>query len=240
MTETVLTASEITQEFGGVTVLDDVSLELDAGTITALVGPNGSGKTTLVKTLAGVLTPTRGTVSFDGPSTSREIGYLPQRPSFRPGFTARETLEFYTALVDGEPDELLDRVGLADARDRRVEDLSGGMTRLLGLAQATVGEPPIVLLDEPGSGLDPTMRRRTFDVARELADDGAAVLCSSHDLTLVETSCDRVALLEAGELVTVASPAEIRNTYDEPTLWEAFDVAVENAHDGLEVLGVTE
>lgn len=240
MSDTRLTASGITQKLGGVTVLEDVSLNLEAGTFYALVGPNGSGKTTLVRTLTGTLSPTDGTVSYDGPSASREIGYLPQRPSFRPGFTARETLEFYTALVDGEPDKLLDRVGLADASDRRVEDLSGGMTRLLGLAQATVGNPPIVLLDEPGSGLDPTMRRRTFDVARELADDGAAVLCSSHDLTLVEEYCDRVAMLDAGSLVTVGSPAEIRTTFDEPSLWKAFDAAVEYSKDGLDVLGVTE
>jgi ABC-2 type transport system ATP-binding protein len=240
MSEPLLAAAGVTRTFGPVTVLDDVSLDLDAGTLYGLVGPNGSGKTTLLRVLAGLLAPTSGSVEYQGPSAPRRIGYMPQQPSFRPRFTARETLEFYTALAGGDPATLLDRVGLTDAAERRVEALSGGMIRLLGLAQATVGDPPVVLLDEPGSGLDPGMSRRTFEVARGLAADGAAVVCSSHDLTIVEESADSVLVLDGGTVVAAGTPATLRAEYDAEDLWEAFAAAVEQQSGTVEVLGATE
>jgi ABC-type multidrug transport system ATPase subunit len=234
-----LTAEAVSRGFGSVTVVDGVSLEVDAGTFAALLGPNGSGKTTLLRVLAGVLEPDEGTIACET-DAPRQIGYMPQRPSFRPGFTAAETLDIYTALVptDDDTETLLDRVGLADAGDRRIEALSGGMTRLLGLAQATVGDPPVVLLDEPASGLDPQMGRRTFEVARALADDGAAVLCSSHDLALVEEWCDRALVLDGGELVADDTPAALRDRHDATDLWAVFD-AVVGGGEQVDVLGVT-
>ncbi|MFW6435570.1 MAG: ABC transporter ATP-binding protein [Halovenus sp.] len=237
---TLLVADEISRQFGEVTVIDGLSLALEAGQLHALVGPNGSGKTTLLQLLAGVDAPTAGSVSYEGPDTARTIGYLPQRPSFRPGFTARETLEFYTALVDTDPTGLLDRVGLADAADRRVEELSGGMVRLLGLAQATVGDPPVILLDEPGSGLDPGMRRRMAELGRELAADGAAVLYSSHDLELVEAYSDRVFVVEGGSIVDRGAPDSLCATYGVETLWDVFEVAVDRSGGELDVIGVSE
>jgi len=236
----MLTATDVSRAFGSVTVLEDVSLDLESGTLYGLVGPNGSGKTTLMRVLAGLLEPTSGSVTYHGPSAQRRIGYMPQRPAFRPRFTARETLEFYTALVDGDPGALLERVGLADAGERRVEALSGGMTRLLGLAQATVGEPPVVLLDEPGSGLDPGMSRRTFEIARALTDDGAAVVCSSHDLAVVEETCDRVLVLDGGALVAAEPPSTLLERHDAADLWEAFSAVVDQPSDAVEVLGATE
>jgi len=236
----LLVADAVSRQFGDVTVIDDVSLSLGAGQLHALVGPNGSGKTTLLQLLAGIDNPTAGAVSYEGPAAARRIGYLPQRPSFRDGFTARETLEFYTALVDTEPAGLLARVGLADAGDRRVGSLSGGMRRLLGLAQATVGDPPVVLLDEPGSGLDPGMRRRMAELGRELAADGAAVLYSSHDLELVEDHSDRVFVLDGGSLVERGSPDTLRDQYGVGNLWAVFEAAVDSAGGELDVIGVSE
>ena len=176
-----------------------------------------------------MLDPTDGTVTYAGPETERRIGYLPQQPQFRPGFTVRETLLFYTALIDtpAEPLKLLDRVGLADAADRPVKALSGGMNRLLGIAQATAGDPPLIVLDEPGSGLDPAVRRRTFEVIREQADDGTAVLCSSHDLSLVESFADQVLVLDGGEPVVYDAPAALKAEYDCDTLDGVFDTAVD-------------
>jgi len=234
--EETLVATDLSHSFGDVDVLDGVSLAVGPG-VTALIGPNGSGKTTLLRTLAGILSPDSGTVSYDGPPSRRRIGYLPQQPAFRPGFTARETLEFYTSFVGGEPEELLERVGLGDAADRNVEALSGGMTRLLGIAQAIVGAPPVVVLDEPGSGLDPGMRRRTFEVTRELADDGTAVLVSTHDMLLAERFADRIAVIEAGSLRAFGTPEELFERYGCTSLQAVFDAAVSREAGSVEVIG---
>ena len=236
----ILRVEDIERSFGPVTVLDGVSLTLDAGTLGALIGPNGSGKTTLLRVLAGILPPTGGTRTYTGPAVSREIGYLPQQPTFRPSFTARETLTFYATLVEDDPDTALSRVGLGDAGERRVETLSGGMTRLLGLAQATIGDPPVVILDEPASGLDPQMRRRTFAVARELADDGAAVLLSSHDLALVEERSDQIFVLDGGRLADSGTPSALCERHDAPHLRAVFEEAVAAPDEQVSVIGVSE
>lgn len=235
-----LVADDVSREFGSVTVVDEVSLVLERGTLHALIGPNGSGKTTALRLFGKLLSPTEGTVAHNVGDHRRVVGYLPQQPAFRPSFSALETLEFYAALVDDDAEALLSRVGLEDAADRRVEELSGGMTRLLGLAQATAGDPPIVLLDEPGSGLDPRMRRATIDVARSLADEGAAVLYSTHDLGLAERHCDRISILDAGSLVATGPPVALAEQYDATTLRGVFESAVTDRDDGVAVVGETD
>jgi ABC-type multidrug transport system ATPase subunit len=240
VSEPVLAADGVGRTFGDVAVLDDVSIALQEGTLSAVIGPNGSGKTTLLRTLAGLLSPTAGSVTYSGPDARRRIGYMPQQPSFRPRFTARETLEFYTALVDDDPVRLLERVGLGDAGSRRVDELSGGMIRLLGLAQATAGDPPVVLLDEPGSGLDPGMRRRTFDTARGLADDGKAVLCSSHDLAIVAETCDQVLVLDGGSVVAAGAPSALLDEHGVTDLRELFSAVVDQPAGSVRVVGATE
>lgn len=234
-----LRADAIGHSFDDVDVLDGITVNVESGAVTAIVGPNGSGKTTLLRVLARLLTPTEGSVEYLGPEREREIGYLPQRPTFRPGFTVRETIDFYRALVDEGSTDRLSQVGLADAADRRVEALSGGMTRLLGIAQATVGDPPVVVLDEPGSGLDPGMRRRTFEVAGELAADGRAVLVSSHDLSLVERIADRVLVLDRGSVVADGPPGELLRTHGVDSLWDVFGETTTGSTETVDVAGVT-
>ncbi|WP_424015095.1 ABC transporter ATP-binding protein [Halorubrum xinjiangense] len=199
----------VARSYGGVRVLDDVSLSVGTG-VTAVVGPNGSGKSTLLGVLAGAVEPTAGSVRYRRGSpregTEKHLGYLPQRVPFRDGFTARETLGFYAALAGGDPDEALAAVGLSDAADKRVADLSGGMRRLLGIAQATLGDPAVVVLDEPTSGLDPEMRERAFRAAARAGDD-AAVVVSSHDLDLVDAHADAVVVLRRGR-VAASGPRE--------------------------------
>ncbi|EMA67476.1 ABC transporter [Halorubrum aidingense JCM 13560] len=214
----------VTRTYGGVPVLDSASLAVEPG-LTAVIGPNGSGKSTLLGVLAGTADPTAGAVrrpavdgdGFDAADNAdnagdasdagdaddavKPVGYLPQRVPFREGFTARETLAFYARLIGANPDAALADVGLADAADRRVEALSGGMVRLLGIAQATLGDPPLVVLDEPASGLDPGMRERAFRTAAERAGAGTAVVVSSHNLDLVDDHADAVVVLARGRVV---------------------------------------
>lgn len=220
----LVTARNVTHEYGTVTVLDDVSLDVPHGAVTALIGPNGAGKTSLLRILARVIEPSSGTVRYTDTGTVRPIGYLPQRPSFRPGFTVRETLSFYASLVGADEEVAmthLERVGLASAADRRVEALSGGMTRLVGIAQATIGEPPVVVLDEPASGLDPGMSAHVFDVATDLATRGTAVVVSSHNLALVERTANTIALLDDCRLVR-AGPTTSFLEREGDTLLDAF------------------
>ena len=224
----ILSAENVDHSYGDVSVLEDVSLDIQPGEVTGLIGPNGAGKSTLIRVLTGLLEPTDGTIRYNGPETARPIGYLPQHPAFRPDFSVRETLSFYASLVgDDEADAMdhLQRVGLEDAADRNVEALSGGMTRLVGIAQATIGDPPVVVLDEPGSGLDPGMSLHVYDIAETITETGAAVLLSSHDLALVERHADRVILIDEGQVRETGSPEEVCRRLDAESLFDAFEEA---------------
>lgn len=233
----VVTVSNLGKRFGDVTVLDGVTFDVGRGTVTVLIGPNGSGKTTLLRTIAGLSEPDDGSVAVaDDGTARRSIGYLPQRPAFRPTLTVAETLRFYTSLVDSEDvADRLAQVGLLDARDRRVDALSGGMVRLLGIAQATVGDPPLVVLDEPASGLDPEMTVHIFEVLADVAASGTAVLLSAHDLAAVETVADEVVLLDGGDVVVNGSVAEIVAATDAGSLSDAFSTLVATDADELTV-----
>ena len=223
--DALASVSDVSRSYGGVTVLDGVSLSVSPG-VTAVVGPNGSGKSTLLGILAGVTEPTTGEVSHGGAGARKPIGYLPQRVPFRDGFTARETLAFYGRLVDADPDAALERVGLSDAADKRVESLSGGMRRLLGIAQALLGDPSIAVLDEPASGLDPTMRERAFRTAAERAPEGTAVVISSHDLELVEAHADRLVVVDRGRIAAAGPLDRLRADYDVESVDDLYRVAI--------------
>ena len=213
--------------FGDVTILDGADVELRSGEFTALVGPNGSGKTTVLELLAGLRALDAGAVTR--PETpGRSVAYLPQTPGFRAGFTARDTVGFYADLVDADtdPDALLARVGLEGAADRPVEALSGGMTRLLGIAQALIGDPPVVVLDEPTSGLDPDVADHVFDVIDAVADEGRLVVTASHDLAAVEERADRVLLLADGAFVLDGPPETALAATGTERLRAAFSAAV--------------
>ncbi|MFB6155592.1 MAG: ABC transporter ATP-binding protein [Haloferacaceae archaeon] len=203
-------------------VLEDVSFSVPRGSVTALVGPNGSGKTTLLRIVAGLMRPTAGsrTVRVEA---DRPMGYLPQNPDFRPVFTVRETLEFYAALLaaDVDVDAAIEDVGLTAAADRRVDALSGGMRRLLGIAQATLGDPPLVLLDEPTGDLDPRMTEYIFEVIDNLSGGGTAVLLATHNLGAAARA-DEVVLLDRGTVVAEGSAAEIVAEADADSLKAAF------------------
>lgn len=226
--EVQLTLKNVTQSYGDVLVLDGVSLAVHGGSVTCLVGPNGSGKTTLLSIAAGLLDPDEGGVERPT-GVDRAVGYVPQQPSFRPQFTVAETIQYYAGLVPTSIDAeaTLARVGLDDVANRRVEHLSGGMMRLLALAQATVGSPPLLVLDEPASGLDPQIRRHIADAIDDLASDGTGVLLATHDLRATERIGDRMLVLDDGHFLAEGSPTSLRRETGTDTLDDALDVLID-------------
>ncbi|MGZ4398809.1 MAG: ABC transporter ATP-binding protein [Gaiellaceae bacterium] len=207
------------KRYGQVCALDGVDLEVEAGELVGLLGPNGAGKSTLVKIACGLVRPTEGESEICGaPAGSaaarRALGYLAELFRFPGWVSADELLVLHQRLAGSkagaaERGELLELVGLAEARDRRVEQMSKGMQQRLGIAQALVGSPQVLLLDEPTSALDPSGRRTVRVLLEELRSRGYAVLLNSHLLSEIELVCDRVAIISRGRLVAEGSPAEL-------------------------------
>jgi ABC-2 type transport system ATP-binding protein len=192
--------------------LKPLDLEIRRGEIFGLLGPNGSGKTTTMKLLLGLIFPTSGEAFVFGKdatdvSKNERIGYLPEESYLYKFLDAEETLDFYGRLFDMPPDErkrrsaaLIKRVGLERDRKRQLREYSKGMTRRIGVAQALINDPELVILDEPTSGLDPIGTREMKDLIIELREKGKTVIMSSHLLADVEDVCDRIAVLHQGEL----------------------------------------
>ncbi len=202
-----------------VTAVRDVSLSVRRGQIFGLLGPNGAGKTTTIKMLLGLVTPDRGSASILGvPVPHKEsrarLGFLPENPYFYDHLSPRELLVDYGRLFrlpDAEcrrrGDALLERLGVAHAADRPIRKLSKGMMQRVGMAQALLADPEVLVLDEPLSGLDPIGRKEFRDLVLERARAGAAVLLSSHILPDVETTADRVAIINQGVVADEGSLA---------------------------------
>lgn len=221
MTDIVARIEGVGKCYGDHRALAGVSLDIRGGECLALVGHNGSGKSTLIKSLLGFVRPQEGEIHVlgrapDAPDSARArglIGYLPENIAFDPGMTGHQVMRFYARLKGLDKDAglpLLEEVGLLEAASRRVRGYSKGMRQRLGIAQAFLGAPRLLLLDEPTTGLDP-MARATFYrlIAREKAK-GRAILLSSHALGEIEREADRVAILARGRLKVVGSMEEIR------------------------------
>ncbi len=207
--------TKIYRDFWGrprVLALDGLDLVVERGEVFGLLGPNGSGKTTSAKLFLGLLWPSKGEARALGqPPTDvevkRRIGYLPEESYFYKFLTARETVEFYARLFGigrqerrRKTGELLETAGLTAAADRKLAEYSKGMLRRVGLAQALVNDPELVILDEPTSGLDPLGTRQVKDLVLRLKAKGCTVILNSHLLADMEDICDRVAILHAGKL----------------------------------------
>ncbi len=205
---------------GGRTVLEDLDLDLGGG-VTGLLGPSGCGKTTLIRCLVGVQRVAGGTVRVLGePAGSRRlrdrVGYVTQHASVYDDLGVEENLRFFagvlrtpSASVDAEVDRVLSTVGLTDHRSSLVRTLSGGQRSRVGLAAALLGEPGLLVLDEPTVGLDPVLRRDLWEVFHAIAARGAAVLVSSHVMDEAER-CDRLLLMREGRVIADGTPAAIR------------------------------
>ncbi len=209
----------LVKRYGSHTALHGVSLEVGEGELVGLLGPNGAGKSTLTKVACGLVRPTSGAVRVAGHAAGSKAarglqGYLAELFRFPGWATADEVMVLHQKLTGSakgvaERADLLDLVGLADARERRVEAMSKGMQQRLGIAQALIGQPRLLLLDEPTSALDPAGRRTVRDLLLEVQRRGVAVLLNTHLLSEVELVCDRVVIIDHGDVVTAGRPDEL-------------------------------
>jgi ABC-2 type transport system ATP-binding protein len=246
-----ISLSGVTKRFGDVTALQNVDLEVEAGEIYGFLGPNGAGKSTTIDIVLDFVRPTNGQVEvlgMDARADSKAIrnrtGVLPEGFHVYERLTGRQHLEFaiQSKGATDNPDALLERVGIPEAADRKAGGYSKGMMQRLALAMALVGEPDLLILDEPSTGLDPNGAREMRSVIREERDRGATVFFSSHILEQVEAVCDRVGILRAGEIVAEDSIEGLREAAGTgTTLRVTTDGVSDSALGAVESLdGVTE
>jgi len=214
-----IAAEGLTKRYGDVVAVEDLDLGIPRGVIYGFLGPNGSGKTTTMRMLTTLTKPSAGSASIlgrpisDRPAVIDLIGYLPEEPPLFDELTGREQLEYVAALHDIPAPvaeeriaDYLERFGLADAADRRLEGYSKGMRQKVGLVQAILHDPAVIFLDEPTSGLDPRAARNVRNLIAELAADETTVFLSTHILSVVEELADTVGVLHEGALVAEGAP----------------------------------
>jgi ABC-2 type transport system ATP-binding protein len=206
---------------GGAAALESLDLTVEAGEVFGFLGPNGAGKSTTIHLLLNFINATSGVAYLFGEPASkaasrRHLGYLPESVNLHIYYTGRDLLAFYARLQDvpvnvraGQIDDLLQLVGLQEAADQQVSQYSKGMVQRMGLAQALLGDPELVILDEPTANLDPVGRKEFRDILLNLKGQGKTIFISSHILSEVESVCDRVAILQQGRLRRVGSLEEL-------------------------------
>lgn len=219
-----LSISGLSKRYDGLQAVDAVSIDVRKGEIYGFLGPNGAGKSTTIKMILGLVRPDAGQVLIDGKDMAAEphhikrtLGYMPERVAFYNNLTALQTLEFY-AKLKGQPtdglSDLLKSVGLNEFIDKRIGTFSKGMVQLVGLAQALIGNPSIMILDEPTTGLDPNWSKFVKDKIQEVNKAGTTVFFSSHILPEVEQLANRVAILNRGKVVAQDSVEKLRTNLD--------------------------
>ena len=225
----VVTVRSLTKRFGDFVAVDDLAFSLEPGTITGFLGPNGAGKTTTLRVLLGLAEPTAGEVLVFGrryrdlDNPARRIGAVLESNDFHPGRSGRDHLRMLAAAVEiasGRIDEVLALVELEDAADRRVRTYSLGMRQRLGLATALLGDPELLVLDEPANGLDPAGVHWLRGFLRRFADQGRTVLVSSHMLAEAALTVDEVVIIDRGHLVATGRIEEL--THGKRTLEDVF------------------
>lgn len=223
---TAIRVEGLTKVYGDLRAVDDVDLEVGEGEFLGVLGPNGAGKTTLLEMVEGLRRPDAGTVEVLGEAVwPRNASLLPrlgvqlQASAFFERLTTREQIHTFASLYAVPParaDEWLERVGLTDKAGTRVEDLSGGQAQRLSIACALVHDPELVFLDEPTASLDPQARRNLWDLLSGLHESGRTVVLTTHYMDEAEVLCDRVAVMDAGRVLQVGTPAELVRSLDAP------------------------
>jgi len=239
---TAIQTTGVTKRYGGEPAVADLDLTVEEGVVYGFLGPNGAGKSTTIDMLMNYTHPSTGSITvlgLDAQENPSQIhartGILPDRFGVYRTLTGREHVEYVLDANDatGDPEVVLDRVGLGDAIDQRAGGYSKGMQQRLGLAMAIAGEPELLILDEPFSGLDPYGVRLVRDVVKAERDRGATVFFSSHVLDQVERVCDRVGLLADGQLIAEGTPTELRDIAGVQTR-----LHIETADEELAVEGI--
>lgn len=239
MTDCVIEIRGLTRHFGEIRAVDGVDLTVGQGELFGLIGHNGAGKTTLFRMLLGLLAPTAGDIRIDGQAVRGEafrrvrrgVGYLPETVALYDNLSGLETLEFFAKLkrADGAGGmRLLERVGLGAAARQRVRGYSKGMRQRLLFAQALLGAPRLLFLDEPTNGLDPEGIREFYAILRELRERGVTVILSSHVLAEIQQRVDRLALMKMGKIQALGTLRALREALNLPL---SFEVAL---RDGCE------
>lgn len=220
----LITTSHLVKRYGENLAVNDVSFEVKAGEVFGFLGPNGAGKTTTIRMIVGLLQPSAGTVKiadFDVQSqpllAKSLVGYVPDTPNLYPKLSGRELLHFVGDLyeldrkrVDQRAEELLHLFELSKAADDPLDSYSHGMQQKAALACALIHDPKVLVLDEPTVGLDPRSARLIKDMLRQMAERGAAVFLSTHILEIAERMCDRIGIINRGELIAIGSMDELR------------------------------
>ncbi len=230
----VVTVRGATRRYGAIKAVDGVDLDIGRGELFGLIGHNGAGKSTLFKMMLGLVPPTSGEIRIDGENVRgsgfravrRRIGYLPENVVLYDNLTGLETLHFFASLKRVSAAEcraVLERVGLAGAAQRRIREYSKGMRQRLGFAQALLGRPQILFLDEPTNGLDPEAIRDFYAILRGLRAEGVTMVLTSHILAEIQERVDRLAIMASGRIQALGTVQSLREGMDLP-LW--FDVRV--------------
>ncbi len=223
----IIEVNQVTKRYGEILAVDNINLSINKGEIFSLIGHNGAGKSTLFKMMLGLLRPGSGEIRIQDKAVNgeqfrqvkRRIGYLPENVVFYDHLSGLETLRFLGALKGADPGScgaLLDKVGLLKAARRPVRGYSKGMRQRLGFAQALLGEPELLFLDEPTTGLDPAGIREFYQFLNELKEQGVTIILSSHNLAQIQEQVDRIALMKLGSILTTGSVQELREQLDLP------------------------
>jgi ABC-2 type transport system ATP-binding protein len=224
MSETLIETRDLIKRYGGKVAVNNVSFNVYSGEVFGFLGPNGAGKTTTLKMIVGLLQPTSGMVKVAGYDVQTQsmlakasCGYVPDTPNLYAKLTGRELLRFVSDLYNLERsqvthriDELLRMFDLTTAADDTIDSYSHGMQQKTSLAAALMHDPKVLVLDEPTVGLDPKSARLIKDILRQLADRGAAVMLSTHILEIAERMCDRIGIINKGQLIAVGTMDELR------------------------------
>lgn len=231
MENDVIEVRQVARRYGDVNAVDGVDLTVQAGQVFGLIGHNGAGKSTLFKMMLGLVAPSSGEIRIGGqPVTGagfravrRQLGYLPENVVFYDNLTGLETLAFFARLkgVDrAQCGPLLERVGLSAAANRRVKGYSKGMRQRLGFAQALLGNPKLLFLDEPTTGLDPEGIRDFYRILREMKDRGVTVMLTSHILSEIQERVDQLAIMKAGRIQALGTVQSLREAMSLPMWFE--------------------
>jgi Cu-processing system ATP-binding protein len=243
----VIVARGVHKHYGPVHAVDGVDLDIRPGELFGLIGHNGAGKSTMFKMMLGLIPVTAGEIRIDGTHVSgsdfravrRTVGYLPENVVLYDNLTGLETLHFFSRLKGVSPAEnrqVLERVGLGHAAGRRVREYSKGMRQRLGFAQALLGKPRFLFLDEPTNGLDPEAIREFYAILRGLRSEGVTVVLTSHILAEIQERVDRLAIMAAGKIQACGTVQALREQMDLP-LWFSVRVAPEDFETVRAALG---